>query len=67
MNTEILAHNNSKQQTISHREIAELTEKEHDFMTRIVDRGCTMANILTAGGENKVFLEILVKESPTPL
>lgn len=46
---------------------AELTEKEHNFMTRIVDRGCTMANILTAGGENKVDLEILVKDSPSTL
>lgn len=36
MNTEILAHNNSKQQTISHREIAELTEKE----PRHVKRDC---------------------------
>ena len=36
MNTEILAHNNSKQQTMSHREIAELTEKE----PRHVKRDC---------------------------
>lgn len=38
---------------------AELSEKEHNHLTRIVDRGCTMANILTAGGENKVNLEII--------
>lgn len=33
---------------------AHLDEKQIGFMTRIVDNGCTMANILTAGGQNKV-------------
>lgn len=40
---------------------ADLTDKQLNFMKRIVDRGCTMANILTAGGENNIDLKILVK------
>lgn len=40
---------------------AEMTEKDIRFMTRIVDKGCTMANILTAGGENTVTTTIVVK------
>lgn len=37
---------------------AQLDEKQLSFMTRIVDKGCTMANILTAGGKNKVTASI---------
>lgn len=37
---------------------AELSEKEFGYLTRIVENGCTMANILTAGGKNTVDLKI---------
>lgn len=40
---------------------AEMTEKDIRFMTRIVDKGCTMANILTASDENKVTTTITAK------
>lgn len=33
---------------------ANLDDKQLGFMSRIVDKSCIMANILTAGGENKV-------------
>ena len=33
---------------------ANLDEKQLRYMQRIVDKGCTMANILTSGGENTV-------------
>lgn len=36
-----------------------LDAKQLDFMTRIVDKGCTMANILTAGGENNVTATVV--------
>lgn len=38
---------------------AQLTEKDIRYMTRIVEKGCTMANILTAGGENTVTTTIV--------
>lgn len=38
---------------------AHLDEKELGYMTRIVDKGCTMANILTAGEKNKVSTTII--------
>lgn len=40
---------------------ATMTEKDIRFMTRIVDKGCTMANILTASDENKVTTTITTK------
>lgn len=40
---------------------ADMTEKDIRFMKRIVDKGCTMANILTASDENKVSTTIIVK------
>lgn len=40
---------------------AEMTEKDIRFMTRIVDKGCTMANIITASSENTVTTTITVK------
>lgn len=40
---------------------AKMTEKHIRFMTRIVDKGCTMANILTASDENKVTTTITTK------
>lgn len=40
---------------------AKMTEKDIRFMTRIVDKGCTMANILTASDENKVITTITTK------
>lgn len=40
---------------------AKMTEKDIRFMTRIVDKGCTMANILTASDENKVTTTITTK------
>lgn len=40
---------------------AELNEKEFDYLTRIVEKGCTMANILTAGGKNTVDLNIEIE------
>lgn len=40
---------------------AEMTEKDIRFMTKIVDKGCTMANILTASDENKVTTTITAK------
>lgn len=39
----------------------EMTEKDIRFMTRIVDKGCTMANIITASSENTVTTTITVK------
>lgn len=40
---------------------ANLDEKEVGYMARIVEKGCTMANILTAGGENEIHTVIEVK------
>lgn len=37
---------------------ANLTEKDIRYMTTIVKKGCTMANILTAGGENTITVSI---------
>lgn len=39
---------------------ANLSEKEESHLNRIVERGCTMANILTAGGKNNVTANIQV-------
>jgi uncharacterized OsmC-like protein len=40
---------------------ADLNDKDLRFLNRIVEKGCTMANILTAGGENKVSVNIIVE------
>lgn len=40
---------------------AELSEKELSHLFRIVDQGCPMANVLTAGGENNVTTKIITK------
>lgn len=37
---------------------ARMSEKDIRFMTRIVEKGCTMANILTASDENKVTTKV---------
>lgn len=41
---------------------AQLSEKDIRYMTRIVDKGCTMANILTAGDANTVTTTILAED-----
>ena len=41
---------------------AEMTDKDIRYMGRIVDKGCTMANILTASDENKVTTKIISQE-----
>ena len=39
---------------------ATMEEKEISFLGRIVERGCTMANILTAGGQNIITTTVTV-------
>lgn len=39
---------------------ATMEEKEISFLGRIVERGCTMANILTAGGKNIITTTVTV-------
>ena len=37
---------------------ADMSEKDLNYMTRIVEKGCTIANILTAGEQNTVTTTI---------
>ncbi len=41
---------------------AEFEEKEKGYLLRIIEKGCTMANILTTGGKNIITTEIAFVE-----
>lgn len=63
VDAESTIHGSKKKETIDitvnlHVIGATLDEKELGYMSRIVQGGCTMANILTAGGKNTVTTKI---------